>query len=144
MQELEDETEGLRQDNNAFSDQVQQLQSQVKDKDQVLEFVEGEIQKIRDKQEQDRLEMETKDEMLMDERRANRDLNEEIQTKNDEIRMLIERMETYRKHKEAEVAKLANAKKQTEEEIKVMIKEHEKQKREAGEKLRLLNEMFRQ
>ena len=55
--------------------------------------------------------METKDEMLMDERRANRDLNEEIQTKNDEIRMLIERMETYRKHKEAEVAKLANAKK---------------------------------
>ena len=88
--------------------------------------MEGEIQKIREKQEQDRLEMETKDEMLMDERRANRDLNEEIQTKNDEIRMLIERMETYRKHKEAEVAKLANAKKQTEEEIKVMIKEHEK------------------
>ena len=43
VQELEDETEGLRQDNNAFSDQVQQLQSQVKDKDQVLEFVEGEI-----------------------------------------------------------------------------------------------------
>ena len=43
LQELEDETEGLRQDNNAFSDQVQQLQSQVKDKDQVLEFVEGEI-----------------------------------------------------------------------------------------------------
>ena len=40
--------------------------------------MEGEIQKIREKQEQDRLEMETKDEMLMDERRANRDLNEEI------------------------------------------------------------------
>lgn len=43
VQELEDETDGLRQDNNAFSDQIQQLQSQVKDKDQVLEFVEGEI-----------------------------------------------------------------------------------------------------
>ena len=58
--------------------------------------------------------------------------------------MLIERMETYRRHKEAEVAKMANSKKQTEEEIKTMIREHEKQKREAAEKVRLLNEMFRQ
>ena len=40
--------------------------------------------------------------------------------------MLIERMETYRRHKEAEVAKLAQAKKSIEEEIKVMIREHEK------------------
>lgn len=43
--------------------------------------------------------------------------------KNDEIRMLIERMEAYRRHKESEVAKLTHAKKQTEEEIKVMIRE---------------------
>ena len=57
--------------------------------------------------------------------------------------MLIERMETYRRHKEAEVTKLAGAKKSTEEEIKVMIREHEKQKREAGEKLRMLNDMFK-
>ena len=40
--------------------------------------------------------------------------------------MLIERMETYRRHKESEVAKLTSAKKSTEEEIKVMIREHEK------------------
>ena len=37
---------------------------------------------------------------------------------------------------------MAHAKKQTEEEIKVMIREHEKQKREAADKLKLLNEMF--
>lgn len=110
----------------------------------MLEFVESEIQKIRDKQDQDRLEMEAKDDMLAEERGANRELNDQIGTKNEEIRMLIERMETYRRHKEAEVAKLTNAKKQTEEEIKVMIREHEKQKREAGEKLRMLNEMFKQ
>ena len=109
----------------------------------MLEFVESEIQKIRDKQDQDRLEMEAKDDMLAEERGTNRELNEQIGTKNEEIRMLIERMETYRRHKEAEVNKLVNAKKQTEEEIKVMIREHEKQKREAGEKLRLLNEMFK-
>lgn len=110
----------------------------------MLEFVESEIQKIRDKQDQDRLEMEAKDDMLAEERGANRELNDQIGTKNEEIRMLIERMETYRRHKEAEVVKLTNAKKQTEEEIKVMIREHEKQKREAGEKLRMLNEMFKQ
>ena len=40
--------------------------------------------------------------------------------------MLIERMETYRRHKEAEVAKLTAAKQQIEEEIKIMIREHEK------------------
>ncbi len=88
--------------------------------------------------------METKDEILGDERRVNRELADEIQTKNEEIKMLIERMETYRKHKEAEVARLREAKKQTEEEIKLMIREHEKQKRAAADKLKLLNEMFKQ
>ena len=55
--------------------------------------------------------METKDEMLMDERRVNREMQDEIQTKNDEIRMLIERMETYRKHKDVEISKLTIANK---------------------------------
>ena len=61
-----------------LSDQVAQLQNQVKEKDQVLEFVESEIQKIREKQDSDRLEMETKDEMLQEERKANRDLQDEL------------------------------------------------------------------
>ena len=69
----------------------------------MLEFVESEIQKIREKQDADRMEMEAKDEILAEERKANREMHDEIQTKNDEIRMLIQRMETYRKHKEAEV-----------------------------------------
>ena len=71
-----------------------------------------------------------------------KDLEMQLQTKNDEIRILIERMEQYRKHKDAEVAKAVGQKKQIEEEIKVMIREHERQKREAGEKLKMLNEMF--
>ena len=58
--------------------------------------------------------------------------------------MLIERMETYRRHKESEISKLTHQKQQIEEEIKVMIREHEKTKREAAEKLRLLNDMFKQ
>ena len=88
--------------------------------------------------------MEAKDEMLADERRVNRDMGDEIQTKNEEIKMLIERMEAYRKHKESEIVKLSEAKRQTEEEIKVMIREHEKQKRSAADKLKMLNEMFKQ
>ena len=61
-----------------LNDQVAQLQSQLRDKDQVLEFVESEIQKIREKQDADRLDMEAKDEMLQEERGANRDLSEQI------------------------------------------------------------------
>ena len=57
--------------------------------------------------------------------------------------MLIERMEAYRRHKESEIAKLTKQNQQTTEELKVMIREHEKQKREAGEKLKLLNELFK-
>ena len=55
----------------------------------MLEFVESEIQKIREKQDADRMEMEAKDEILAEERKANREMHDEIQTKNDEIRMLI-------------------------------------------------------
>jgi len=33
LQDLEDEGENLRQDNNALNDQLQQLSSQIKDKD---------------------------------------------------------------------------------------------------------------
>ena len=89
------------------------------------------------------MEIETKDDMLADERNINRDLQDQIQTKNEEIKMLIERMETYRRHKEHEISKLTNQNKQTEEELKVMIREHEKQKREASEKLKILNELFK-
>ena len=53
-------------------------------------------------------------------------------------------MESYKKHKEIEVIKVKKLQKETEMELKVLIKEHEKQKREAGEKLKLLNDMFKQ
>ena len=74
--------------------------------------MEGEIQKIREKQDSDRMDMEAKDEMLQDERNANRDLAEQNHIKNEEIRMLIERMETYRRHKESEISKLILEKQQ--------------------------------
>ena len=48
--DLEEECDNLRHDNGALTDQVQHLQGQVREKDSVLEFVETEIQKIRDKQ----------------------------------------------------------------------------------------------
>ena len=40
-----------------------------------------------------------------------KDLEVQLQTKNDEIRILIDRMEQYRKHKDAEVAKAVTQKK---------------------------------
>lgn len=50
--------------------------------------------------------METKDEMLAEERNLCRDLSDQVHTKTEEIKMLIERMETYRRHKEGEISKL--------------------------------------
>lgn len=52
------------------------------------------------------MEMETKDEMLAEERNLCRDLSDQVHTKTEEIKMLIERMETYRRHKEGEISKL--------------------------------------
>ena len=43
LQELEEDCEGLRQDNSVINDQTAQLQSQLREKDQVLEYVDSEL-----------------------------------------------------------------------------------------------------
>ena len=45
-----------------------QLKDQIKDKDNVLEFVEEEVTKIREKQEQDKVEMAEKDDIIAEQR----------------------------------------------------------------------------
>ena len=103
-----------------------------------------EVTKIQEKQEEDKVEMQAKDETIAEIRDENREMLGQLNMKTEEIKTLIDRMESYKKHKEIEIAKVKIKQKQTEEELKVLIKEHEKQKREAGEKLRLLNDMFKQ
>jgi len=118
------------------------LRDQLRDKDQVLEFVEAEVSKIKERQEADSREMEAKDDMLAEMRVLNEELRRNIATKTDEIKLLIDRMETFKKQKEAEVAKVVGRQKQTENDMRLLIQEHERQKQVAQERIKTLSELF--
>ena len=118
------------------------LRDQLRDKDQVLEFVEAEVSKIKERQEADSREMEAKDDMLAEMRVLNEELRRNIATKTDEIKLLIDRMETFKKQKEAEVAKVVGRQKQTESDMRLLIQEHERQKQVAQERIKTLSELF--
>ncbi len=60
------------------------------------------------------------------------------ETKSEEIRTLIDKMDAYKKHKDAEVLKIRKKLQQAEEDIKVLVLEQERQKRVAAEKVKLL------
>ena len=72
----------------------------------MLEFVEAEVSKIKDRQEADTKEMDIKDDMLEERRNLNEELRSNISTKTEEIKLLIDRMENYKRVKEAELAKM--------------------------------------
>ena len=72
----------------------------------MLEFVEAEVSKIKDRQEADTKEMDIKDDMLEEMRNLNEELRSNISTKTEEIKLLIDRMENYKRIKEAEIAKM--------------------------------------
>jgi nitrogen-specific signal transduction histidine kinase len=50
--------------------------------------------------------MEQKDDMLAEMRHLNEELRANIATKTDEIKLLIDRMETFKKQKDQEVARV--------------------------------------
>ena len=69
--------------------------------------------------------------MLEEMRNLNEELRSNISIKTEEIKLLIDGMENYRKVKEAEIIKMQNKQKQTEQDLKTLIQEHEKQKKNA-------------
>lgn len=58
--------------------------------------------------------MEVKDDMLQEMRNLNEELRANIGTKTDEIKLLIDRMENYKRIKESEIQKLLAKQRQTE------------------------------
>lgn len=72
----------------------------------MLEFVEAEVSKIKERQEADSKEMEMKDDMLAEMRNLNEELRANINTKTEEIKLLIDRMESYKRMKENEIGKI--------------------------------------
>ena len=65
-----------------------------------------EVTKIREKQEQDKTEMEAKDDIIAEQRDQLRDMDQQLNTKTMEIKVLIDHMEAFSKHKDAEIAKV--------------------------------------
>lgn len=86
--------------------------------------------------------MDIKDDMLEEMRNLNEELRSNISTKTEEIKLLIDRMENYKRVKEAEIAKMQLKQKQTEQDLRMLIQEHEKQKKNAQEKIKTLSELF--
>lgn len=70
-------------------------------------------------------------------------LTRQNETKTQEISTLIEKMEGYKRQKDGEVAKIRKKLAQSEEDIKVLIMEQERQKKVANEKIKMLHEMFK-
>jgi hypothetical protein len=65
------------------------------------------------------------------------------ETKGEEIRLLIEKMEAYKQGRDQEVIRLRKKLAGAEEDVKVLIVEQERQKRVANEKIKMLSEMFK-
>jgi hypothetical protein len=86
--------------------------------------------------------MEQKDSMLAEMRHLNEELRANIAVKTDEIKLLIDRMETFKRQKDQEVAKVTAKQKQAETDMKLMLQEHERQKQAAQERIKTLSELF--
>ena len=95
-----------RQELNDALEQVQTLKDQSKDKDSVIEFVEQEVTKIKQSQDAERQEIQSKDELNQAMNLQLEQFQRQIDIKNEEIKILLDRMEQYKRHKDDQVTKL--------------------------------------
>ena len=84
-----------------------------------------------------------KEELINELKDLNQELTSQNQLKGEEIRVVIDKMEQYKRVKDTEIAKLKKQIKVMEEDIKVLLSEQERHKKVANEKIKLLSEMFR-
>ena len=89
-----------RQELNDALEQVQTLKDQSKDKDSVIEFVEQEVTKIKQSQDAERQEIQSKDELNQAMNLQLEQFQRQIDIKNEEIKILLDRMEQYKRHKD--------------------------------------------
>lgn len=119
------------------------LREQLSGKDQVIEFVEQEVTKIKDGQDKERQELLDKEELIGQLNNQLEQFSRQIDIKNEEIKILLERMEQYKKHKDDQVVKLKQQLAKAHGDNEVLVREHEKQKLKAQEKVRMLSEIFK-
>ncbi len=63
--------------------------------------------------------------------------------KSEEIRLLIEKMEGYKHQRDAEVLKWRKKAAAAEEDVKVLIVEQERNKRDLNDRIKMLSEIFK-
>lgn len=114
------------------------------DKLSLIELVEAEIQNFKDVLKEKEDQIQDKDQQLGELTERYEYLSQQSQVKDQEIRVVIEKMEGYKKLKDAEVLKLRKKLASAEDDVKLLIVEQERQKKVAEEKMKqMLSEMFK-
>lgn len=87
--------------------------------------------------------MQEKDETIAHLQQQLDEFSRQIDIKNEEIKILLDRMGEYKKHKDDQITKLKDSLSKAQSDIQLMVQEHEKQKQKAAEKVRMLSEIFK-
>eukprot|EP00347_Sterkiella_histriomuscorum_P016960 403351196 len=143
IQELEEELDLLSKDLNDANDQANQARQQLKDRESAFEKIESEVMSIVQMNEQVKSELQEKEYMLQELRDINQELGRQNEIKGEEIRIVIERMEQYKKKKDGENQSLKLKIQGAESDIKILIQEQEKQKKQFQDKVKSLTDMFK-
>ena len=72
------------------------------------------------------MEVQQKDETIQSQAMEIDQANKQIEIKNEEIRILLERMDQYKKHKDDQVEQLKGSLTKAQGDIKLLVNEHEK------------------
>lgn len=104
----------------------QELLNNLNIKDEAIEMVGEEVAKIQHEYNNDKKKYQEQKEACEQLEQENDELVNERDTKNEEIRLLIEKMNEYKQNKDKEILKLRKKLAGAEEDIKVLIIEQER------------------
>ena len=71
-------------------------------------------------------EHQDKEDLLLNQSQQIEEFSRQVDIKNEEIKILLERMEQYKKHKDDQINKLKFALDKAQSDIKMLVEEHEK------------------
>lgn len=72
----------------------------------MIDYVSQEVTKIKTMQEEERQEFQEKEELILSQTTQIQEYSRQIDIKNEEIKILLERMEQYKVHKDDQISKL--------------------------------------
>mmetsp|Transcript_33214 Transcript_33214/g.32311 ORF Transcript_33214/g.32311 Transcript_33214/m.32311 type:complete len:127 (-) Transcript_33214:24-404(-) len=126
----------MKVDSGEAIEQAGALRKQLSEKEEIISYVEQEVIKIKEKQDQDKAEIMEREEVIRELKEGNKELNKELKQQKDIQAELIEKMKEYKKEKDGEIGKLKKELGKAEESIKLVVLEYEKQKKAVREMLR--------